>query len=211
MAGLKSVYEHLHNLRSRANKLAETGLALNVLFAEEDTRLQREDQASILRAVYDTIAEKLGELRRTEDSARSNDSWTNSVSFVAGLIGEAIASRDNRTSAITDYLVRKGTERKQPFGVVMVCIAPSGLPDGVEAASISQLARDSSRLESEIMEALRENGYLVFAEETFSYLIDRLTTDIRLGKLRLPVSGDKLAQILGFNGPGSSIRIVPIP
>jgi hypothetical protein len=57
---------------------------------------------------------------------------------------------------------------------------------------------------------LRENGYLLFSEEMFSYLIDRLTTDVRQGKLWLPISRDKLTEIAGLSGPNSRIKIVPI-
>jgi hypothetical protein len=209
MEGVKSFYEYLWGLRSQAEDLIDVRLGLNALFAEEETRLQREDEASILRAVHGIIAEKLKELRGIEDSARYDNSRTDAISYVTGLVREAIVSKDNRASAIRDYLVRKETERKQPFGLVMVCIGGKGLPDDARAVSISQSARNSNRLESEIMKALRENGYLVFTEETFSYLIDRLTTDVRQGKLRLPVSRDKLAQIMGFNKPKSSIKIVP--
>jgi len=209
MEGLKPFREHLQNLWSQTEKLIDARLGLNALFAEEETRLQREDEASTLEAVYGTIAEKLKELRGIEDSASYRHSRTDAISYVTGLIREAIVSKDDRASAVKDYLVRKATERKQPFGLVMVCIGPKGLPDDLEAVSISQLARDSNRLESEIVKGLRENGYLVFTEEAFSYLIDRLTTDVRQGKLRLPVSREKLADIAGFNKPKSGIRIVP--
>ena len=92
----------------------------------------------------------------------------------------------------------------------MVCIGPRGLPDDAKAISISQSARDSNRLEPEIVNDLRENGYLVFSEETFSSLIDKLVADVRQGKLRLPVSREKLSHIAGLNKPKSRIKIVPV-
>jgi hypothetical protein len=57
---------------------------------------------------------------------------------------------------------------------------------------------------------LQENGYLLFSEEVFSSLIDKLVADVRQGKLRLPVSREKLAEIAGLNKPKSRIKIVPI-
>jgi hypothetical protein len=210
MECLKSFYEHLQNLRSQAEELIDAGLGLNALFAEEETRLQREDEASRLRVAYGTIAHKLKELKGIEASASYEDSRGNAILFVTGLAREAIASKDNRASAIKDYLVRKGTERKQPFGLVVVCIGPRGLPDDAKAVSVSQLARDSNRTEPEIVKGLRENGYLVFTEETFSYLIDRLVADVREGKLCLPISREKLTDIWGLNKPKSTIKIVPI-
>lgn len=210
MEGLNSFYEHLQNLRSQAERLIGAGLSLNALFAEEVTRLQREDEASSLRVAYGTIAEKLKELRGIEVSASYEDSRANAILFVTGLARAAIFSKDNRASAMKDYLVHKGIERKQPFGLVMVCIGPRGLPDDTKAVSISQLARDSNRPEPEIVKGLRDNGYLVFTEETFSYLIDRLVADVREGKLCLPVSREKLADTTGLKRLKSSIKIVPL-
>ena len=208
MEGLNSFYEHLQNLRSQAEKLIGAGLGLNALFAEEGTRLQREDEASSLRVAYGTIAEKLKELRGIEVSASYEDSRANAILFVTGLSRAAIVSKDNRASAMKDYLVRKGIERKQPFGLVMVCIGPKGLPDDARAVSISQLARESNRLESQITNKLQEDGYLLFSKEAFSLLIDRLVGDVREGKLHLPVSRDKLAEIAGLNKPKPRIKII---
>jgi hypothetical protein len=92
----------------------------------------------------------------------------------------------------------------------MICIGPKGLPDDVRAVSISQSARDSNRLEPEIVNRLQENGNLLFSEQVFSSLIDRLIAYIRQGKLCLPVSREKLAEIAGLNKPKSRIKIVPI-
>jgi len=208
MEGLNSFYEHLQNLRSQAEKLIGAGLGLNALFAEEGTRLQREDEASSLRVAYGTVAEKLKELRGIEVSASYEDSRANAILFVTGLSRAAIVSKDNRASAMKDYLVRKGIERKQPFGLVMVCIGPKGLPDDARAVSISQLARESNRLESQITNKLQEDGYLLFSKEAFSLLIDRLVGDVREGKLHLPVSRDKLAEIAGLNKPKPRIKII---
>jgi hypothetical protein len=210
MEGLKSFYQHLQNLRSQAEELIDAGLALNALFAEEEIRLQREDEALSLRAAYGTIAEKFKELREIEASASYAQSRANAISFLDGLAREAIVSKDNRASAIKDYLVRKGSERKPPFGLVMVCIGPKGLPDDAKAVSISQSARESNRLETEIVNRMWENGYLLFSEDVFSSLIDKLVADVRQGKLRLPVSREKLVDIAGLNRPKSTIKIVPI-
>jgi len=60
------------------------------------------------------------------------------------------------------------------------------------------------------MHKLQEDGHLLFSEEAFSLLIDRLIVDVRQGKLRLPVSREKLAGIIGLNKPKSRIKIVPV-
>ena len=191
MEGLKPFREHLQNLWSQTEKLIDARLGLNALFAEEETRLQREDEASTLEAVYGTIAEKLKELRGIEDSASYQYSRTDAISYVPGLVREAIVSKDNRASAVKNYLVRKETERKRPFGLVMVCIGGKGLPDDVKAVSISELARRSSRQESEVISKLRERGHLLLSEEAFSRLIDKLIADVEEGQRLLPVGAEK--------------------
>jgi hypothetical protein len=90
----------------------------------------------------------------------------------------------------------------------MVCIGPKGLPDDVRGVSISQLARESGRLESQIINKLREDDYLLFSKEVFSLLIDGLIGAIREGKLHLPVSRDKLAEIAGLSRPKPTIRVI---
>ena len=149
-------------------------------------------------------------MKRIEISASFGHSQANLVLFPVRLALTAIFSKNNRQSAVMDYL-RRGTEdRYRPFGTVMVRVGPKGLPQDAKAVSISQLARDSSRPETEIVNRLQEDGYLVFSEEAFSSLTDKLVADVRRGKLRLPISREKLAEIVGFNKPKSSIKIVPI-
>lgn len=92
----------------------------------------------------------------------------------------------------------------------MVRVGPKGLPDDVKAVSISQLARDSNRPEPEIVNRLQEEGYLLFSEEVFSSLIDRLITYVRQGKLCLPASRETLVEIAELNRPKSRIKIVPM-
>jgi len=210
MEGLKSLHGHLQNLQSQAQKLIDARLALNARFAEEEIRLKREDEVSILMMVRRAIVEQLRRLERIETSTSLGHSQASAVLFMAELAATAMVSQGNWTSAIKDYLLRKATDKKEPFGLVMICIGSKGLPDDARAISISQLARKSNRTEPETVHRLQENGYLVLSEQVFASLSDRLITDVREGKLRLPIRKEKLAEIAGLNGPKSSIKIVPI-
>jgi hypothetical protein len=210
MEGLKSFHEHLRNLRSQAEKLIDAGLALNALFAEEEIRLKREDEASKLTAAHGTVTEKLKELRGIEASASLAHSEANIALFPVGLALTALLSRNDMQSDITDYLRDGFGDRQRPFGKVMVRVGPKGLPDDIKAISISQLARGSNRLELEIVNGLQGNGYLLFSEDVFSSLIEKLVADVRRGKLCLPLSRERLAEIAGSNKPKSSIKIVRI-
>jgi hypothetical protein len=210
MEGLKSFHDRLKNLQPQGKKLIETMVALNARFVEEEIRQKREDEVSTLMMVRCAVVEQLQELKRIETSASLGHSQANLALFPARLALTAMFSKNDLPSAITDYLLHGPGDRHRPFGTVMVRVGPKGLPDDAKAVSISQSARDSNRLEPEIVNRLQENGYLLFSEEVFSSLIDKLVADIRQGKLSLPVSREKLAEIAGLNKPKSRIKIVPI-
>jgi hypothetical protein len=210
MESLKSFRDHLENLRSRAKKLAETELALNALFAGEETRLEWEHEVSVLQEVRRSIVEHLQRLKQTEASASLGHSEANLALFPVGLALTAMFSKNNLPSAIADYLRRGPGDRHRPFGKVIVCIGPKGLLDDAKAISISQSARESNRTEPEIMSKLQGDGYLLFSKEVFSLLIDGLISAVREGKLHLPVSRDKLAEIAGLSRPKPTIRVIEL-
>jgi len=199
MGSLKSFHDHLRNSQSQAKKLAEAGPALDALLAREGTLVKREDEASRLRAAYRAIVEQLQQLREIELSASRGHNQANLILSLVEATVTAMVSRGRRLSALADCLLSGPTGRRQPFGLVMVSIGPEGLPDDVGVVSISQLARESNRPEPEILNKLRDDGYLVFSEEAFSTLIDRLVGDVREGKLRLPACRETLAEIAGLN------------
>jgi len=210
MEGLESFHDRLKDLQPQGKKLIETMVALNALFVEEEIRQKRDDEASILMSVHRAIVEQALELKHGETSARLGHSEANLALLPLRLVLAGIFSNSNLPSAITDYVLRGPDDKDRPFGTVMVCVGPKGLPDDAKAVSISRSARESNRLEPEIVNRLQEDGYLVFGEEVFSSLIDRLIVDVRQGKLRLPVSRERLLEIAGLNKPKSRIKIVPV-
>jgi len=74
---MKSFRDRLENLQSQAKKLTETELALNALFAGEETRLKWEEEASSLRALHRTIVEQLERMKYSESSACYGDTKAN--------------------------------------------------------------------------------------------------------------------------------------
>ena len=196
MENLKSFYDQLENLQRQAKTLTLAGLSLITLFDEEAKRLDREDEASRLRALFNAIAEDLERVKSSESSAsyaHSQVSLVVSWSTLGVAAVMAMVSKDNRLSS--HLLKSLGNKKKPPFGNVLVCIGPEGLPDDVEIVSVSRLARESNRLESEVINGLGERGCLLFSEEAFSRLIDKLVEAVREGRLRLPISREKLSQI----------------
>ncbi len=198
MESLKSFHGHLESLRSKASRLTVTGLALTNLFAEEASRLNRWDEASRLRTLHFSIRRQLDWAKNREAAASYGCSQANLMVTLGGLaVGGIIkiASRNEQLSAFADYLLKSPTNKEPPFGLVMVCIGPRGLPDDAGVVSISQLARESNRPEPGIINKLQEGGYVLLNEKAFSLLIDRLIDDVREGRLRLPISREKLPEI----------------
>ena len=197
MENLKFYHNRLESLQHQAERLTATGLSLITLFAEEANRLSREDEASRLKAVYSTVVEQLERVKCSESSASYAQSQINQTAsaFTLGMsLGRAMVSKGNRLSTFSNSL-RSVSNKKPPFGNVMVCIGPGGLPGDVEVISISQLARESNRSESETIQELRKQGYLLFNQEAFSRLIDKLVIDVREGRLHLPIPIETLTGV----------------
>lgn len=198
MAGLTARTTYLKNLRRQARKLTSTGLALISLFAEEASRLKRKDEVSRLKALYSSIKQQLERVKSGEDAASYGHDKADLIFSVGGLaLSSAIkmVSKDKCLSALAGHLLGSLSNKERPFGTVLVCIGSKGLPDGVEVVSISQLARESDRQECEVINELQERGYLLFSEEAFSLLIDRLVDGVLEGRLLLPISMEKLTEI----------------
>lgn len=60
------------------------------------------------------------------------------------------------------------------------------------------------------MSKFQDDGCLLFREEAFSLLIDRLIGAVHEGKLHLPVSRDKLIEITELGKPKSGIKVIEV-
>ena len=207
MATVKSVSGDFEGFRSEAKALTETGAALNAAFDREEARLNRHDEASSLQALRQRIVDELQRLREAEALMRRDHGRANLVSSLGELAVTALVAQGNRLSAIADCLLHGSARRQQPFGLVMAYVGPGGLPEDAGALPISELARESGQPQPEVMGRLWEEGYLLFTEESFSLLIDRLAGDIRAGKLHLPVSREKLVEIAALGKPDQPMKI----
>jgi len=212
MATLKISHSYLEDLRSEGKVFVEGASALNRLFDKEEARLKREDEGSTLRAVYRTIVEQLERTKWSESLASYGDSKTNLAFSLAGLAIKAIVAVTTESQQARDIVsdVFDTIARKKSFGSVMVCIGPKGLPDDARVVSISQLARESNRSQTEIMSKLQDDGYLLFSKEAFSLLIESLTSAVRGGKLHLPASRDTLVAIRQSGKSRPTIKVIEV-
>jgi hypothetical protein len=168
------------------------------MLAEEADRLSRWDEASRLKALCFSIRRQLDQVRSSENAAScgySRAELTISLGTLAvGGIIKALSS-NRHLSALADRLLESRTNKERPFGLVLICIGPRGLPEDVQVIPVSRLARELDCEESKVIHAERQHGYLLITEEAFLLLILRLVADVEEGRLRLPISQAKLSQI----------------
>ena len=198
MEGLTPHSGYLKNLWRQARGLTSASLSLTNLFAEEAIHLNRKDEASRLKALHSFIKQQLDREKSREDAASYGHSQANLIFSLGGLAASGIiemVSKNKRQSATAGHLLQSLNNEQRPFGRVLVCIGPKGMPDDVQVVSISQSARESNRPESEVTNEFQERGCLLFSEKELSLLIDRLVDDVREGRLCLPISREKLSKI----------------
>jgi len=174
MADLASQSSDVKNLLRQAANLTSTALSLISVFAQEANRLNRKDEASRLKALYSSTRQQLHQVRCSEDAAEYGHVRADMISTLGGLaLGGIVkrASKNKRLSALTDSLLESHANKEPPFGTVLICIGPKGLPDDVRVVSISRSARESNREETEVINELREHGYLLLSEKAFCLLI----------------------------------------
>ena len=163
----------------------------------EAERLTREDEAQRLKAVYAVVAQELEQSSMLEAAASCGQAEADLIMTLGGLAARAIVAattRSPRARNLVHDVFDQSASKRRPFGTVMVRVGPKGLPDDVRVVSISELARESNRLEGAIIQELRKGGCLLFSQEAFSRLIDKLVIDVGEGRLRLPVSAEKLLE-----------------
>ena len=198
MEGLESFHAYLKSLSHHAGILAEAAVFLSKSFEVEADRLTREDRVQCLKEIHVTVVKELERTRRLESA--TNYAYTKaSLPFsIAGSIAKLImvgTTEKPRALKLVSQVSDMVAEKKRPYGTVMVCLGPKGLTEDARVVSISELARESNRPESEIIQKLQKGGCLLFNQEAFSSLIDKLVIDVREGRLHLPIPIETLTGV----------------
>jgi hypothetical protein len=199
MEDLNYLHAHLQDLKHQAKRLTSSALSLVALFDEEANRLNRKDEALRLKELHSSINQRLHQLKRGDDLASQAYDQVNLIFSLGGLaVGSAIkmVSKNKQLRTISGQLLKNLGNKRLPFGTVLVRIGPGGLPGDLGVVSVSQLARELNRQESEVINAFQERGYLLFDEREFSLLIDNLIADALEGRLHMPVAKEKLTEVI---------------
>ncbi len=188
----------LEDLADQARKLTSDVLCLVNLFDEEAIQLSRHDAVSRIRALHSSVSQQLDSKKESERAAHYGGTKARMVTSWGELAAGSLillATKDKGWRVFSDHLLRNVGGKRRPYGTVMVCVGPKGLPDDVQVVRISELARESNREESEVIGKLRKSGLRLFSEEDFSRLIARLVAEIQEGRLALPVPPEKLPDV----------------
>lgn len=185
----------LKSLQKKSAKLVSAAESLTILFDQEETRLKRKAEVTRLKLLHSTILQWAEQERGTEISASIGYKQGRLIAQSAGLLITTL-SKNNKVQSVARSLLREPASEKRAFGTILIRIDKKGLPDGVDVVHISRLGRESNQSETEVINRLKQTGYLLLKEENFSRLIDKLIEGILEGCLALPVSIQTLSQIL---------------
>ena len=67
-----------------------------------------------------------------------------------------------------------------------VAVGPKGIPDDVRTVSLSRVARETGRTESEVRAALESRGYRIMMPDEFLRLLEELKEKVLGGTASLP-------------------------
>ena len=169
---------------------------LGAVFAQEAKRIFRHDQVRCLRSLKTRVLSEVDNIQGMETAASYGFTKATLITGMTKLaLGGLVAAvvRNRRAFSIGVYLAESDLARTAPFGTVAVAVGRGGLPDGVEVISLSRLARESHRLESDVEAILQTHGYLLMTPEAFSRVLTELERRVLGGSLSLPVTSEQLS------------------
>ncbi|MFC1966460.1 hypothetical protein ACFLWI_05900 [Chloroflexota bacterium] len=169
---------------------------LAVAFNEVNIHLIRYDQVAKLRLLSLRVTKEVEEIKRMESAsqygANKGALFGAGAVFVFGSLYVA-ATRHKDAYKSGAKLAASVLSKDIPFGTILIAIGEKGIPEDVKAISVSRLARESNRSESEIEVSLKDNGYLLITPEHFTELLDKVESGVLDGSYSLPIGIDALS------------------
>ncbi len=199
MESITTCGQYVEALCRQAREQAAALEPLGDIFAKEAKRLVRYDQAVYLHSLRTRVLSEVNNIQRMEAAASYGFTKVTLITGMTKLALGGLAAavvRNRHALSVGAYLAESDLTRTAPFGNVMVAVGHGGLPDDAEVISLSRLARESDRLESDIEAALQTHGYLLMTPEAFSRVLAELGRRVLDGSLSLPVTSDQLSSEL---------------
>jgi len=195
---METIADFIQLIEAMRSELGQQVIAvkrLAVAFAESDIQLIRHDQVARLRILESRIMGEVESIKRMESAAQIGSTkgallggW---IAFTLGSLFMAARGRKD-TSRIGLKLAISTLSKAVPFGTVLIAVGKGGLPDDIKVISLSCLARESNRSETEVEAGLEDNGYLLMTPEQFAELLDKVEQAVLDGFFSLPINIDKL-------------------
>ena len=190
MENMMAYRKKIEELRCQVRAMEETMEVINKAFAQEADHLCRYDQAQCLDELQARVAQKISYEELMESSASLRYTEARLISGVAKAVGATFGSLvrpTNENPLIIGARYAADEWRKSaPFKTVAVAVGPKGIPEDVQTVSLSRVARETGKPESEVRAALEGRGYRIMTPDEFLWFLEKLKDQVLKGTATLP-------------------------
>jgi len=180
----------IEGLRCEIKALEEAVVTLDKAFAQEADHLRRYDQAQCLDDLRARLTQEIAEIQRAESAASYSFTKGRFLTGLAKAFGASLSSvarPTNENPLIIGARYAAGEWRKSaPFKTVAVVVGPKGIPEDVRTVSLSRVARETGKPESEVRAALEGRSYRIMMPGDFLRFLGELKDKVLKGTATLP-------------------------
>jgi uncharacterized coiled-coil protein SlyX len=190
MESVMAYRKKIEELRCQVRAMEKTIEVINKAFAQEAEHLRRQDQARCLDDLRARVAQEVTEMQRLESAASYSFTKGTLISglmkFAGGSAMAAALHSKEHPLSVGAKLAGDEFSRTKAFGTVAVAVGPKGIPDDVRTVSLSRVARETGRTESEVRAALEGRGYRIMMPSDFLRSLGELREKVLGGSATLP-------------------------
>ena len=204
METLVSYIQLADSLRSRIVAEAKALSDIADVLAEEAEKCRRADQARCIDALQNHVLWQVRQLQRAEESARMDFNIARPGRSIAKAIGTGLGawlSHDMDPFCRGMEVLKKELDKTLPFGNVVVMVGPGKIPQRLEVISLSRMAREGGKSESEIMADLEAKGCRLGKPEIFLTALDKRREDVLSGAVALSLTEGQIRACLAAEIP----------
>ena len=195
MASLTNYHLHIQEMRRQLKRQVDALVMLGDRFAREAQYQYQHDQARSLDELMKRVEQEIKDMKGMETAA-SIGFMKGAVIFslaqfaIGSLLAAAIRS-DEHPLSVGARLAESSLERTATFSNIVIAVGTGGLPYNVKTISVSKLARDHDKEDSEVIATL-ESSFHVMTIDNFFIILEDLKGKVLQGVLTLPVSASYL-------------------
>lgn len=190
MESLMAYRQRIDGLRCQVKALEEAVRALDNAFAQEAERLRRQEQAQCLDDLRARLTQEIAEIQRAESAASCGFTEGKLISglmqFAGGSAMAAVLHSKEHPLLVGAKAARNEFSRTKAFKTVVVAVGPKGIPEDVHTVSLSRVARQTGRTESEVRAALESRDYRIMMPGDFLRSLGELRGKVLGGTASLP-------------------------